>query len=232
VNVSELHSLDLSPAEARRLQGELASRVVEGPPLDLSRVRYVAGADVSTQGDLGYATVVVLSFPDLSVVEVRGYESRLTFPYVPGLLAFREIPSVVGALREVESEVDAVIFDAHGLAHPRGMGLASHLGLFIDVPSVGCAKSRLVGEHEEPGPEKGDTADLVYRKKVVGKVVRTRPRVSPVYVSVGNRIDLVSSVDLVLQCCTRYRLPETTRQAHNAANRLRRGADPAVFGRP
>jgi deoxyribonuclease V len=232
VNVSELHSLDLSPAEARRLQGELASRVVEGPPLDLSRVRYVAGADVSTQGDLGYATVVVLSFSDLSVVEVRGYESRLTFPYVPGLLAFREIPSVVGALREVESEVDAVIFDAHGLAHPRGMGLASHLGLFIDVPSVGCAKSRLVGEHEEPGPEKGDTADLVYRKKVVGKVVRTRPRVSPVYVSVGNRIDLVSSVDLVLQCCTRYRLPETTRQAHNAANRLRRGADPAVFGRP
>ncbi len=232
MNVSELHSLDLSPAEARRLQGELTSRVVEGPPLDLSRVRYVAGADVSTQGDLGYATVVVLSFPDLSVVEVRGYESRLTFPYVPGLLAFREIPSVVGALREVESEVDAVIFDAHGLAHPRGMGLASHLGLFIDVPSVGCAKSRLVGEHEEPGPEKRDTADLVYRKKVVGKVVRTRPRVSPVYVSVGNRIDLVSSVDLVLQCCTRYRLPETTRQAHNAANRLRRGADPAVFGRP
>ncbi len=232
MNVSELHSLDLSPAEARRLQGELTSRVVEGPPLDLSRVRYVAGADVSTQGDLGYATVVVLSFPDLSVIEVRGYESRLTFPYVPGLLAFREIPSVVGALREVESEVDAVIFDAHGLAHPRGMGLASHLGLFIDVPSVGCAKSRLVGEHEEPGPEKRDTADLVYRKKVVGKVVRTRPRVSPVYVSVGNRIDLVSSVDLVLQCCTRYRLPETTRQAHNAANRLRRGADPAVFGRP
>ena len=232
MNVSELHSLDLSPAEARRLQGEIASRVVEGPPLDLSRVRYVAGADVSTQGDLGYATVVVLSFPDLSVVEVRGYESRLTFPYVPGLLAFREITSVVGALREVESEVDAVIFDAHGLAHPRGMGLASHLGLFIDVPSVGCAKSRLVGEHEEPGPEKGDTADLVYRKKVVGKVVRTRPRVSPVYVSVGNRIDLVSSVDLVLRCCTRYRLPETTRQAHNAANRLRRGADPAVFGRP
>ena len=232
MNVSELHSLDLSPAEARRLQGEIASRVVEGPPLDLSRVRYVAGADVSTQGDLGYATVVVLSFPDLSVVEVRGYESRLTFPYVPGLLAFREIPSVVGALREVESEVDAVIFDAHGLAHPRGMGLASHLGIFVDVPSVGCAKSRLVGEHEEPGPEKGDTADLVYRKKVVGKVVRTRPRVSPVYVSVGNRIDLVSSVDLVLQCCTRYRLPETTRQAHNAANRLRRGADPAVFGRP
>jgi deoxyribonuclease V len=225
VKVSELQSLDLSPGEGRRLQGELASRVVEEPPLDLSRVRYVAGADVSTQGDLGYATVVVLSFPDLSVVEVRGYEARLTFPYVPGLLAFREIPPIVGALREVESEVDAVIFDAHGRAHPRGMGLASYLGLFLDVPSVGCAKSRLVGQHEEPGPEKGDTADLVFRKKVVGKVVRTRSRVSPVYVSVGNRIDLASSIDLVLGCCTRYRLPETTRQAHNAANRLRRGED-------
>jgi deoxyribonuclease V len=172
---------------------------------------------------------VVLSFPDLSVVEVRGYEARLTFPYVPGLLAFREIPPVVGALREVRSEVDAVIFDAHGRAHPRGMGLASHLGLFLDVPSVGCAKSRLVGQHEEPGPEKGDAADLVYRKEVIGKVVRTRPRVSPVYVSVGNRIDLASSVDLVLGCCTRYRLPETTRQAHNAANRLRRGEDPGAL---
>ncbi len=192
-------------------------------------MRYVAGADVSTQGDLGYATVVVLSFPDLSVVEVQGYEARLTFPYVPGLLAFREILPVVGALREVRSEVDVVIFDAHGRAHPRGLGLASHLGLFLDVPSVGCAKSRLVGEHEEPGPEKGDTADLVYREKVVGKVVRTRARVSPVYVSVGNRIDLASSVDLVLRCCTRYRLPETTRQAHNAANRLRRGEDPAAL---
>jgi len=229
VKVLELHSLDLSPGEARRLQGELASRVVEEPPLDLARVRYVAGADVSTQGDLGYATVVVLSFPDLSVVEVRGYEARLTFSYVPGLLAHREIPPVVGALREVESEVDAMIFDAHGRAHPRGMGLASHLGLFLDVPSVGCAKSRLVGQHEEPGPEKGDAADLVYRKEVIGKVVRTRPRVSPVYVSVGNRIDLASSVDLVLGCCTRYRLPETTRQAHNAANRLRRGEDPGAL---
>ena len=229
MKASELHPLDLSPGEARRLQGDLASRVVEGPPLDLSRVRYVAGADVSTQGDIGYATVVVLSFPGLSVVEVRGYEAPLAFPYVPGLLAFREIPPVVGALREVQSEVDAVIFDAHGLAHPRGLGLASHLGLYLDVPAVGCAKSRLVGQHEEPGPEKGDTADLLYRKKVVGRVLRTRARVSPVYVSVGNRIDLTGAVDLVLRCCTRYRLPETTRQAHNAANRLRRGEDPGAL---
>jgi deoxyribonuclease V len=226
-----LHFLLLSPAEARRLQGELASRVVEGPPLNLSRVRYVAGADVSTQGDRGYATVVVLSFPGLSVVEVQGCEAPLTFPYVPGLLAFREIGPVAGALEQVESEVDAIIFDAQGLAHPRGLGLASHLGLFLDVPTVGCAKSRLVGEHEEPGQEKGSTEDLIYRKKVIGRVVRTRKGVSPVYVSVGNRIDLNSAVELVLACCTKYRLPETTRQAHNAANKLRQGEDPGVLFR-
>lgn len=183
----------------------------------------MAGADVSTQGDRAYATAVVLSFPDLSVVEVRGAEAPLSFPYVPGLLSFREIPPVAEALRRVESEVDAVICDAQGLAHPRRLGLASHLGLLLDMPCIGCAKSRLVGKHEEPDREKGSAVDLMDRGEVVGKVVRTRDGVSPVYVSVGNRIDLESSVELVLACCTKYRLPETTRQAHNAANRLRRG---------
>ena len=227
MRVRELHSLDLSPAEARRLQGELAGRVVAGPPLSLDDVRYVAGADVSTEGEMGYATVAVLELPSLSVVEVQGFEAPLSFPYVPGLLAFREIPSVAGALEKVETDVDAVIFDAHGLAHPRRMGLASHLGLFLDVPSVGCAKSRLTGRYEEPGAEKGSATDLVHRGEVVGKVVRTREKVSPVFVSVGNNVDLDSAVNLVLACCTKYRLPETTREAHNAANRLRRGEDPS-----
>ncbi|MDP8949449.1 MAG: deoxyribonuclease V [Actinomycetota bacterium] len=226
MRVEELHGFDLSPAEARGLQGELASRVVAGPALDLGSVRNVAGADVSTDGDRAYATVAVLDFPGFSVVEVQGFEAPLEFPYVPGLLAFREIPSVVGALRKVETAVDVVILDAQGLAHPRRMGLASHIGLFLDVPTVGCAKSLLVGKLEEPGPKKGSAADLVHRGEVVGRVVRTRERVSPVYVSVGNRIDLDSAVELVLACCTRYRLPEPTRQAHNAANRLRRGEEP------
>lgn len=214
------------------MQAELASRhVFEGRSLDLSRVRHVAGADVSTEGGVGYATVVVLSFPGLEVVEVRGYEEKLRFPYVPGLLAFREIGPVFGALRKVETEVDAIVFDAHGRAHPRGLGLASHAGLFLDVPSVGCAKSRLVGKHEEPGPEKGDATDLVYRGEVVGRVLRTRKNVSPVYVSVGDKADLEGAVRLVLACCTRYRLPETTRKAHDAANRLRRGeGQDGLFG--
>ena len=208
------------------MQGELASRVVAGTEVDLGGVRYVAGADVSTEGERAYATVAVLDFPGLSVVEVRGFEAPLEFPYVPGLLAFREIPSVVGALRQVETAVDAVVLDAQGLAHPRRMGLASHIGLFLDVPTVGCAKSVLVGRFEEPGVERGSVADLVHRGEVVGRVVRTRAGVSPVYVSVGNRIDLGSAVELVLACCTKYRLPEPTRQAHNAANRLRRGEEP------
>jgi deoxyribonuclease V len=226
MKVSGLHGFDLSPSEARRLQEELASRVVAGPALDLEGVRHVAGADVSTQGDKAYATVVVLDFPGLTPVEVRGFEAPLRFPYVPGLLSFRELPSVVGALEKVRTEVGALILDAQGLAHPRRMGLASHLGIFLDVPTVGCAKSLLVGRFEEPGREKGSATDLVHRGEVVGKVLRSRDGVSPVYVSVGSGIDLASSVKLVLACCTRYRLPETTRQAHNAANRLRRGEEP------
>jgi deoxyribonuclease V len=226
MRVNGLHGLDVSPPEARRLQQELASRVVAGPALDLTGVRHVAGADVSTQGDMAYATVVVLDFPGLSAVEVRGFEAPLRFPYVPGLLSFRELPSVVGALEKVQTQVDALILDAQGIAHPRRMGLAAHLGIFLDVPTVGCAKSLLVGSFDEPGREKGSATNLVHRGEVVGKVLRTRDRVSPVYVSVGNGIDLESSVELVLACCTRYRLPETTRQAHNAANRLRRGEEP------
>src|ERR671916_32399 len=194
MKIRELHDLDLSPSEASRLQKELAPRVMAGPALDLAGVSHVAGADVSTEGDRAYATVVVLDFPGLS-----------------------------GALEKVRTPVDAVIFDAQGLAHPRRMGLASHLGLFLDVPSVGCAKTRLVGTHEEPGQEKGSATDLVHRGEVIGKVLRTRKGVSPVYVSVGNRIDLQSAVALVLACSPKSRLPEPPRQAHNAANRLRRG---------
>jgi deoxyribonuclease V len=226
MKVNELHRFDLSPSEARRLQEELAPRVVTGPALDLSGVWHVAGADVSTQGDTAYATVVVLEFPGLSPVEVQGIETPLRFPYVPGLLSFREVPSLAGALRKVETGIDALILDAQGLAHPRRMGLASHLGIFLDVPTVGCAKSRLVGSYEEPRSEKGSATDLVHRGETIGRVVRTREGVSPVYVSVGSGIDLGSAVDLVLACCTRYRLPESTRQAHNAANRLRRGEEP------
>lgn len=225
MRIEKLHGFDLSPEEARRLQEGLASRVEAGPALDLEEVRYVAGADVSTQDGMAYATVVVLDFSGLSVVEAQGFEASLEFPYVPGLLSFREMPSLLGALEKVETAVDVVVLDAQGLAHPRRIGLASHVGLFLDVPTVGCAKTVLVGKFEEPGMEKGNATDMVHRGEVVGRAVRTRDGVSPVYVSVGNGVDLDSSVELVLACCTKYRLPEPTRQAHNAANRLRRGEE-------
>jgi deoxyribonuclease V len=225
MRIEKLHGFDLSPEEARRLQEGLASRVEVGPVLDLEEVRYVAGADVSTQDGMAYATVVVLDFPGLSVVEAQGFEAPLEFPYVPGLLSFREMPSLLGALEKVETAVDVVVLDAQGLAHPRRIGLASHVGLFLDVPTVGCAKTVLVGKFEEPRMEKGNATDMVHRGEVVGRAVRTRDGVSPVYVSVGNGVDLDSSVELVLACCTKYRLPEPTRQAHNAANRLRRGEE-------
>jgi deoxyribonuclease V len=225
MRIEKLHGFDLSPEEARRLQERLASRVKAGPALDLEEVRYVAGADVSTQDGMAYATVVVLDFPGLSVVEAQGFEASLEFPYVPGLLSFREMPSLLGALEQVDTTVEVVVLDAQGLAHPRRIGLASHVGLFLDVPTVGCAKTVLVGKFEEPRMEKGNATDMVHRGEVVGRAVRTRDGVSPVYVSVGNGVDLDSSVELVLACCTKYRLPEPTRQAHNAANRLRRGEE-------
>lgn len=230
MEVNELHGYDLLPSEARNLQTELAPRISTEPPLDLDSVRFVAGADVSTEADtnMAYATVVVLEFPGLAVVEERGFSAPLEFPYVPGLLSFRELPSVVGALRKVEAPVDALVCDAHGTAHPRRLGLASHVGLFLDVPTIGCAKSKLVGGFEEPGGEKGSVSDLVDRGEVIGKVVRTRSGVSPVYVSVGNGISLESAVELVLACSPKYRLPETTRRAHEAANRLRQSSgDPS-----
>jgi deoxyribonuclease V len=220
LEVNELHGYDLSPSEARELQSGLSPRIKTEPSIDLDAVRFVAGADVSTEAgtNMAYATVVVLEFPGLSVAEERGFSAPLEFPYVPGLLSFRELPSVVGALREVESPVDVLVCDAHGTAHPRRLGLASHVGLFLDVPTIGCAKTKLVGEFEEPGEEKGSTSELVDRGDV-----------TPVYVSVGNGISLESSVELVLSCSPQYRLPETTRKAHEAANRLRRGEADTLF---
>jgi deoxyribonuclease V len=231
LEVNELHDYNLSPSEARSLQSELAPRIKTEPSLDLDSVRFVAGVDVSTEAgtNMAYATVVVLDFPGLSVAEERGFSAPLEFPYVPGLLSFRELPSVVGALREVESPVDALICDAHGTAHPRRLGLDSHVGLFLDVPTIGCAKNKLVGGFEAPGEEKGSMSDLVDRGEVVGKVVRTRSGVSPVYVSVGNGISLESAVEIVLACSPKYRLPEATRRAHEAANRLRRGEADTLF---
>lgn len=224
MKVRELNQWDVSPQQAVRIQRELAAIRQFGPPLELDRITYIAGADVSMNkhSDEVYASVVILSFPDLEVVETRDNIARVDFPYIPGFLSFREIPVLIKPFESLKHTPDVVIGDGQGIAHPRGMGFSTHLGLTLDIPTIGCAKTRLTGMYDEPGSKKGDTSPL-YDKEglVIGSVVRTKDKVAPVYVSIGNKIDLESAVRIVLACVKRYRLPEPSRQAHMAANNLR-----------
>ena len=184
-----------------------------------SSPRYVAGVDVSPPDADGWVhgAVVALRWPELTLAEVRVGRAKPPVPYVPGYLAFREAPAVSDALEQLEIVPDVILVDGQGMAHPRRFGLACHLGLTAGVPTIGCAKSRLLGRWEALGGERGAMSPLVDRGEVVGAVVRTRTGVSPVYVSVGHRVTLEAAADFVLQCCGRYRLPEPTRLAHMAA---------------
>jgi deoxyribonuclease V len=222
MHVPELHSWKLGYGEARRLQEELAGRV-RLVPLP-KRLRLVAGADMAFSKDLGlfFAAAVVLSYPGMELIEQALVRHRSSFPYIPGLLSFREAPALLEAFRKLRHVPDAVICDGQGIAHPRRMGLASHMGLWLGIPTAGCAKSRLIGEHAEPGNSKGDGAPLMQDGEQIGTVVRTRPGVRPVFVSPGHLSDLDSSVRLVVACCRRFRLPEPTRLAHMAVTRAKR----------
>lgn len=224
MEILDLHPWDITPKEAVALQRELASRIVADRSLPLTEVDSVAGVDVSMEkhGSTVFAAVVVLSWPFLKVIEMATHVAEAAFPYVPGLLAFREIPPLLQCFAALERTPSVVLTDGHGIAHPRGMGIASHLGLFLNVPTVGCAKTVLSGTYEEPAPERGSVAPLVDKEgSEIGRVVRTKRKVKPVFVSVGHLIDLDSSAELVLACSTKYRLPEPTRQAHIHANRMR-----------
>ena len=218
MRLTDLHPWDLTPSEAIALQKRLASQVVcAGDP---GAVRLVAAADVAftdrpyrRQPALARAAVVVLSYPDLALREHHVVEQPLSFPYVPGLLSFREIPALSRAFAEVRSEPDLLLVDGHGYSHPRRFGIASHLGLLLGLPTIGCAKSRLCGEHPVPGPEQGAAAELVDSGEVIGLVLRTRAAVAPVYVSVGHRIGLREAADWVLRLTRGYRIPEPLRLA-------------------
>lgn len=209
------HPWDVSPAEAREIQRQMCGYVL-AQPLD-HQPEIVAGIDVSIKDGQARAAVVLLSYPDLVPFRAATAEMPVSFPYVPGFLAFREGPVALAALEQLTEQPDVLIFDAQGLAHPRRMGLAAHLGVLLDVPAVGCAKSCLCGEYEEPGEKKGSWTPLVDGGEVIGAVVRTRDGVRPVFVSIGHRVDLGTAVALVLSCAPRYRLPETTRWAHRVA---------------
>jgi deoxyribonuclease V len=226
-----LHSWDLLPQQAFEVQSDLAAKVERQPRVGL--VRHVAGIDVSVRGDVARAAVVVLDFEGLNPVDYAIAARPVTFPYVPGLLAFREGPVVLDALEQVSTKPDLLILDGQGLAHPRRLGIASHIGLLVDMPAIGCAKSRLCGQHGEPGEEPGEHTSLVDKGEVIGVVLRTRRGVKPVYVSIGHRVDLTTSIEYVLACCRGYRLPETTRWAHRVAGGdvpPIRARQPTLFG--
>ncbi len=211
-----LHSWDVSPAEARRLQNELRTQVVKTD--QFGKINTVAGVDIGLKKDIARASVVVLSFPELQVVDSVVTESPVRFSYIPGLLSFREIPPLLTAFTQLQTEPDLVIVDGQGIAHPRRFGLASHLGLILDKPTIGCAKSRLCGQYEEPESEQGSYTYLMDKGEIIGTVVRTRKNVQVVYISIGHQISLDSVRTLTLACCRGYRLPETTRYAHKAAS--------------
>ena len=211
-----LHSWDVPPEEARRLQNGLRTQVVRTDRF--GKINTVAGVDIGLKKDNARASVVVLSFPELQVVDSVVTESPVRFPYIPGLLSFREIPPLLTAFTQLQTEPDLVIVDGQGIAHPRRFGLASHLGLVLDKPAIGCAKSRLWGRYEEPESEQGSYTYLMDKDEVIGAAVRTRKNVQVVYISIGHRISLDSARTWTLACCRGYRLPETTRYAHNAAS--------------
>jgi deoxyribonuclease V len=211
------HDWRVSTSEARGIQMDLAGEVTRTG--GITKPRLIAGVDISVNrwAKTGTAAVVVLSYPGLEPVEVKVVTDSLNFPYVPGLLSFREAPLILAACEELTVTPDLLMVDGQGIAHPRRMGLASHLGLCLDIPTIGCAKSRLCGSHDEPGNERSSYAELLGNGEVIGAVVRTRTGVKPVYVSIGHKIDLPTAIHFVLECCRGYRLPEPTRLAHQAA---------------
>jgi deoxyribonuclease V len=217
-----VHEWDVSPREAMQLQRELAGRVVRRGELPATGVRLIAGADVAFDrpSKRAIAAVSVLSYPGLEVVEQVAAEAPVSFPYVPGLLSFRETPALLPAFERLSCSPDLVMADGHGFAHPRRFGFACHLGLLLDVPTIGIAKSRLVGTHGSVGEERGASADLMDGSEVIGALVRTRARVRPVYVSVGHRISLNAAERWALACARMHRLPEPAR----LADRLTRAA--------
>jgi deoxyribonuclease V len=217
VKIKSLHSWQVSPAQALDIQLRLASQVSRSN--EVSTPTLIAGVDISVYREQGVArgAVVVLNYPELRLVETKVVAGRVDFPYVPGLLSFREAPLTLTVCQSLSSAPDLVLVDGQGIAHPRRFGLASHLGLFLDIPTIGCAKSRLCGRHEEPGDNPGSYAEVVDRGETIGVALRTKAGTKPVYVSIGHKVDLEAAIYWVMECCRGYRLPEPCRLAHLAS---------------
>ena len=231
--VHQLHAWDLHPSEAVTLQKHLRDKILLQPlPAD---IKLVAGADISFNkySEDIYAGIVVLRLPALEVVATSGVVTTTKFPYVPGLLSFREAPALLEAWEKLTVYPNVLVLDGQGIAPPRRIGIASHIGLWLELPTIGCAKSLLTGRYEEPAPEAGSWSPLVDKGETIGAALRTKHRVNPVYISPGHLADLEGSIDLALRCCkgyatngtSKYRIPEPTRLAHLFVNSLRRGEE-------
>ncbi len=216
MEITRLHSWDVSAEEAVAIQQRLRALVVRENGFDPAQVRTIAGIDASYR-DKAYAAVVVLALPDLTVVEETVAERETPFPYVPGLLSFREAPAVLDALEKLSTRPDLLMFDGQGVAHPRRLGIAAHMGVYLGMPSIGCAKSRLTGSYQEPGPVAGDTTPLMAGREQIGVVLRSKPRTNPLFISIGHLIDLPTATSFVLRTLRGYRLPEPTRLADRLA---------------
>ncbi|MBC8377935.1 MAG: deoxyribonuclease V [Planctomycetes bacterium] len=220
-DVWDLHEWDLTPLQARQLQeklkGQITLRSLQKKP------RFVAGLDCSLDKRRGliFAAAVIFSFPELKLVETATAQMPLVFPYVPGLLSFREMPVCLEAVRKVQTLVDLWLIDGQGIAHPRRLGLASHLGLFLNTPTIGCAKSRLIGTYDEPGKNKGEFSWLYDKDEKIGAVVRTRDNVKPLFISPGHLCSFEDAVKYALACTIKYRLPEPTRLAHQTVSKVK-----------
>jgi deoxyribonuclease V len=211
-----LHRWDLSPEEAIRVQKELRERIDLN--WDKRPVHTIGGVDISIKPEIVRAAIVVIRYPELTPLEAVTADAPLIFPYIPGLLSFREGPAFLAAWEKLKHHPDLLMFDGNGIAHPRGVGIASQMGLWVERPTIGVAKSRLYGKHEEVGPNRGDRADLLDRKgNIIGSVLRTRDKTNPLYVSPGHLIDVKHATEFVLACGAGYRLPEPTRWAHKVA---------------
>lgn len=219
MNIKPLHEWNLSPREAIELQKQLAYEIVETDDF-AAPIKTVAGIDLGydAKTDTCRAVVVVLNFPGLQLVEKAEAILPIQFPYVPGLLSFRETPVAVKALEKLQITPDLILCDGQGIAHPRRFGIACHIGLLADVPTIGVAKSVLVGKFDNLGETRGSTAQMIYKNEKLGVALRTKDKVQPVYVSVGHKIGLETAIDYVLRCTPKYRLPETTRLADSLAS--------------
>jgi len=217
MKLNTLHEWSVTAKEAIAIQNQFTSQLVIDTPLDFTKIQTIAGVDVSVKDNVSRAAVVVMTYPDLEPIESVTASQPTPFPYIPGLLTFREGPILVEAFEKLTREPDVFMFDGMGRIHPRRMGIAAHMGLWLQCPTVGIGKTHFIGQYDDPAPHKGSYSMITNKGETIGAVLRTRDNVKPVYVSVGHMMDLSSALSLALACTPKYRLPRPIRLAHNTA---------------